>query len=120
MRKKILVVEDVNSWQVFYREALGNCGLDVFVTGKSKEAVHMVRNLDIAVIVMDGILGWDENLPDGTTENLVREIRAWGFTGWILAASSSRTINKVLLQAGCDESAEKGWEAARRVLGHLV
>jgi CheY-like chemotaxis protein len=100
---KILIVEDKRRWQDIYAKGLEGIGepLPAYSLDEARE-LFSKHTHDIRAIIMDGCL--TSGTPD--TPPLVREIRAAGFIGPIIAASA--THNKMLLESGCDHSAPFG------------
>ncbi len=105
-KQAILVVDDNPDFQTGIRAELEILApnleyLDARGVRAARE-VFLARRDHITLIVMDG------NLPDGTFEEtlkLVRDIRASGFKGIMLAASGNYRHQEMLLKAGCDEKA---------------
>ncbi len=67
---------------------------------------------------MDGQLGFAAKVED--TLILVREIRATGFGGPMIAASTSPYYNLALIDAGCSVGWQKNWLNLKQALGELM
>jgi len=107
--KKILVVEDNDSWQSSWKRDLQE--FQLLVADSIKEAKELFsQNSDIDLIVMDACVPGDS--PN--TMDLVREIRKV-YQGPILANSSIFEYRKTLMSAGCDKECHK-FDVVKKVL----
>lgn len=80
-------------------------------TSEAREII--AENPDITAIIMDA------NVKDGTTFELVRELRTNGFDKPIIAASNSYRDTNELMAAGCDFKSDKrdSWKVTLRAIG---
>ena len=101
--KHILLIEDDGNIILGYQGLLRKFPFEFIVATTLEEAekLHSIRKWD--VIVVGGCLGGD----DFNTESLVKEIRANGYTGHMIAASGNPDLRRLLVEAGCSMEAEK-------------
>ncbi len=98
--KKVLIVEDEQSFNCYYRGRLSE-RVNLTIIDNLKDVEDFInKNPDIDLITMDG------NIIGGTTVALVRKIRAT-FKGLIVATSFNPDLQKELLSAGCDYKVDK-------------
>jgi len=109
--KKVLVVEDSETWSKIIKRGLGDKVLVLFALDMVKGAKIFRENPDIALVIMDACVPGDE--PN--TQILVREIRKT-FSGPMIAMSSMPMYRKELLRAGCDYEVEEKEQAAKKAL----
>jgi len=98
--KKILVVEDDIGMQKSFGFAFDDEVDIIFATSTTTAREALSQNPDICLIGMDGVLD-DTDFPDFSSE-LVREIRAKGFKGPMIAISGADEAQEKLVEAGCD------------------
>ncbi|MEK7574787.1 MAG: response regulator [Patescibacteria group bacterium] len=101
-KKKVLIVEDDRVVQSGYCRALDDrvALLHAFSIEQARIMFH--ANSGLALIVMDGFMPGDVS-----TIPLVHEFRAAGFTGPMLASSTSAEISLKLVEAGCSYKCPK-------------
>jgi CheY-like chemotaxis protein len=112
--KKVLVVEDCESYQRIWSEEL-NGKVELVSAFSIREAEEkFAANPDIVAIVMDACVPGSEP----TTPPLVRKFRTT-FTGPMIAASSDEKYRKELMLAGCDYQSNKSGlpEVLCKILG---
>ncbi len=100
-KKVVLIVEDALTLQELYKTILEKNGAIVLQATTNEEALvcFLENKTVIDSIIIDG------NLPDGTTEELIRRMRKDGFEGKMIANSGD--INEKLMSAGCDIDSPK-------------
>ena len=97
---KVLIIEDDDNWQQIYSTLLMPRGVNVIPAYTLEDARDLfIRHRDLDAIVVDGQIG---PADADITSLLVREFRIDGFTGPIVAASSSETNCIKLVNAGCN------------------
>lgn len=95
--QKILIVEDDLAFQEMYKHDLeGFDLLQARTLEQGRKSFERFGN-DLAAIVLDGSLGNNE-----FGDTLAREIRDAGYTGPMIATSTSMSLNDRLRLAGCD------------------
>lgn len=101
-KPKILIVEDMQGWNDIFTRDLSDCAELVFARtpDEAKDLIQSTANIDI--IAVDGSL---LVLNDGP--EVVRYARKYGFTGTIIATSSVRASDALLLEAGANEAMDK-------------
>ncbi len=102
MKKKILIVEDLELQNFIYREQMERYFELLFATTHQEALKLFSDNSDIELIVMDAYLEGDT--PD--TIPLVTYFRK-SFSKTIIATSSDIKYRKYLLSAGCDLECDK-------------
>ena len=108
--KKVLIVDDDDSWQNIYALALSDqVTIIPAFTIEDGERLFF-GNLDINAIVMDACVPG----ASPTTTPLVKKIRQT-FFGPMIAASSDSKYREILMTAGCDYQAAKG-DVARKII----
>ncbi|MFA6297322.1 MAG: response regulator [Candidatus Paceibacterota bacterium] len=101
--KQILVIEDDKNIILGYQGLLKKFPFEFIVATTLEEAERLYPIREWDVIVVDGCLGGD----DFNTGPLVKEIRASGYTGHMIAASGNPDLRRFLVEAGCSMDVEK-------------
>lgn len=100
---KILSVEDDRATQSLYAELLKDTA-HVLAAMTVEDGFRLFKeHPDIRIVVMDGDVPNDGML----TYTLTGEIRRAGFTGPMIASSSSQMFRDLLIAYGCDQAAAK-------------
>ena len=102
--KKILLIEDEEAFYIslnFVFKKKTNF-LHASTLDEAKKIFN--ENPDIDLIMVDGCLNPNGELD---TPPFVKMARENGFKGKMIAMSSSEKFNKILIEAGCDESCKK-------------
>lgn len=118
--KKILVIEDKEIYVRLYGDLVRLPGIEIVsVTTLSAARLAFSENKEqIVAIVMDECLEGDGQTFD--TEELTEEIKQSGFSGPIIASSSSPDINNLLMAAGCTHSVSNGKMDVPQMLKRLL
>ena len=100
----VLVVDDEKTWPDYYRTCVIDEPVQVFHAWRIDEAEQLLdeHRENIEVIIVDGYLGE----PFQETLEFISRIRASGFTGPLIAASSSYKNNLAMRTRGCSHIAE--------------
>lgn len=102
MSKKVLIVDDEEFWQDYWRKELGEKVVMVSARTIKEAEEQFAANPDIVAIVMDACVPGDR--PN--TPPLVRKFRET-FSGPMIAISSSWNNRDELVEAGCDHTSAK-------------
>lgn len=99
---KILIVEDDGFTRELYRHALeGKKIEEIFEAGLIVVAEEILsEHPDIAVVTVDGELKDTASILE--TAEFVKRVRASGFAGDMIAASSDDIYNRLLALKGCN------------------
>ncbi len=104
----VLIVEDDTAEQSQYRRLLGNTvkTLSACNIAAGKQAIlnHQDGKNVFSIVVMDGRL--ENNIRPDSLE-LIRMLRDGGFSGPIIAASSSKYFREKMKLAGCSHESQK-------------
>lgn len=100
MKKKMLVIEDDETWQNIIMDHFGE-EFEIIQAYSEPEAIlQFSEHPDVAIILMDGSV--DGSVCFGkTTVELTEELRP-KFTGIMVGISGNDRTNRFLLLAGCD------------------
>ncbi len=103
-KKVVLVVDDDMGVLKSYANFLGTYDVEPILVNTSARALILLdeRVSEIDLIVLDGMAS---SHPDGPW--LARQMRTHGYKGKMLAASSDERMNNLMMEAGCDERADK-------------
>jgi len=105
LNKRVLIIDDDKAITMSWIYDLEDMGVVVKqATTLDQARAEMGKNPDVDVIVMDACLVSGEG---PTTLGLTKEIRA-NFAGPIIANSSLKAYQDLLMQAGCDYRGDKG------------
>jgi CheY-like chemotaxis protein len=113
LQPKILLVEDVPyEWKTIIRD-IGHRALVIHTDQASIAKEYVESDPDIEVIIMDAIL------EDGSTYDLVEELRSAGCNIPIVTSSSEGRCNERLMRSGCSHLSDKdnSWRVALEILG---
>ncbi len=113
MKKKILIIEDLELQNFVYKEQMKRYFEPLFATTLQEALKLFSENSDIELIVLDSCLEGDT--PD--TIPLVKYFRET-FSKTIIATSSNIELREYLVSAGCDLECDKNDVAkiARKIL----
>ena len=100
--QKILIVEDGCSFQDMYERDLEGYHLLQAYTLQQGRDLFRASADEIEIVILDGSLGNNE-----FGDVLAKEIREAGYTGPMIATSSSSALNNQLFQSGCNYAARK-------------
>ncbi|NVK01074.1 MAG: response regulator, partial [Oceanospirillaceae bacterium] len=96
--KRILLVEDQNTLQLLTSKLLKDAGAEVVVCDNGKQALDAFRAGEFDIVLTDLMM------PEMSGDELIRHIRADGFTGQVVALTAGiigKETDK-LLEAGAD------------------
>ena len=100
---KILMVEDSHEFRDLWRERFEEAypeGCALLFAAFVSEALDLLKaNPDVDLVIVDGQIGSERRSELGTT--FAREARTF-YRGPMVAASSVREMNDMLVDAGCD------------------
>jgi response regulator RpfG family c-di-GMP phosphodiesterase len=112
---KILLVEDGPEYLEFYKKALAGHPLHIFEAGEVALAEKiLLQHPDISAVVVDGRLEDTDFIQD--TCEFVSRVRASGFSGHMIAASSNDDWRRSLVHAGCNHDGGDKKEIPRKLL----
>jgi two-component system KDP operon response regulator KdpE len=106
-RKTILIVDDEPQIRRVLRHALGEDGTRVI------EAATATEGVDLAAAERPGLIVLDLGLPDGSGEDVCRQIRGWSQAPILVLSARHSDAEKIaLFDAGADDYVTKPFSSA--------
>jgi DNA-binding response OmpR family regulator len=114
----VLLLEDDSGWLRIYRRELEKVSVMVIEATGIADARKLLASQSVDIIVVDGELQ-DARIAD--TCAFVVQLRADGFVGQMIAASSDATWREKLVAAGCNHNySGMGKDGAIIKLMHVI